>query len=183
MKDTGSDERIERVLGERAQRLANVKSVEKPRQLLFQIAVLLVGKNQIGIAVNSLREVQPVVPITPLPGLPEGMLGIAQVRGEVLCVVDLSRWIGTEDRGAGGCLAVIEGRRGPLGLIADHCAGFRDVHHDDIVHDGGAGQTAPLRYVHKVTRDCCAILDVQQLLDDPRLVVGAPRARNAESLS
>lgn len=180
MTPSDGNNRTDRILDTRAQRLADVPQADTPRRLLCQVAVLLVGKTQIGIAVHSLREVRNAVTITPLPGLPEGMLGIAQVRGEVLCILDLSRWIGTEDRGVGGCLAVIEGPRGPLGLVADHCAGFRDIYEDELIADVTGQGALRFRYVHEITRDLCVLLDVPELLNDPRLLVGTPRPASAE---
>ncbi|MBK9259870.1 MAG: chemotaxis protein CheW [Polyangiaceae bacterium] len=183
MSDAHAQEHLSRVLDERALRLARIPAEEKRRTLLYPAAILVVGKTLVGIAVNALREVQTAAPITPLPGLPEGMLGVAHVRGEVICVVDLSRWIGTEERGTGACLAVIEGPRGPLGLVADHCAGFRDVYEEDVVRDFAAASKVRLRHVRAMTRDLVAILDVPELLADPRLIVGAPAPRTPEGLS
>ena len=173
MNDVHQEEQISKILEERARRLSRIPEEHKIRMLLFPVAVLSVGKTQIGIAVNALREVSAVASITPLPGLPEGMLGLSQVRGEVICVVDLSRWIGTEERGTGACLAVIEGPRGPLGLVVDRCEGFRDLFEDEVVLDLAGMLTSQLRYVHMMTRDLIAILDVPELLADPRLIVGA----------
>ena len=182
MNDARTQEQICRILEERARRLSRIPE-EKSRTLLYPVAVLVVGRTQLGIAVHALREVQAVVSITPLPGLPEGMLGVAQVRGEVICVIDLSRWIGTEERGTGACMAVIEGPRGPLGLVADRCAGFRDVCAEDIVPNFAAESTTRLRHLRAMTRDLIAILDVPALLADPRLIVGASAPRTPEGLS
>ena len=44
-----------------------------------------------------------------LPGLPVYMPGVTQVRGEVMSVVDLGRWLGAPNCGAPGFLAIVAG--------------------------------------------------------------------------
>lgn len=167
-----NDERRHRedILRRRAERLARTDQSETARKALFQIAVVTVGEEKIGIPVSHLREILRLPPVTPLPGLPAWLLGVTQVRGEIISVLHLGRWLGLSTGPDPSCLAVLGGPRGPLGMLADRTAGFRDIHEDDIAEDVELSRKWP--HIHQVTLDLCAILDVPGILADPRLLVG-----------
>ena len=52
------------------------------------------GDMQVGVASTSVREVVRVGPLTALPRVPAYVLGVCAVRGEVLPVIDLLRFLG-----------------------------------------------------------------------------------------
>jgi purine-binding chemotaxis protein CheW len=179
MKDESDSARRDRVLRERAERLASAPSVVS-RELLFQVAIVLVGEEQVGIPVAHLREIVRVPPVTPLPGMPEGLLGVALLRGEILSVIDLALWVGASGASRRSCLAVLERDGRTLGALADQSLGFRDVFADDLAADLGGLPGAERACISRRTRDLCAVLDVPKLFADPRLVVGAGRGRGGE---
>lgn len=86
------------------------------------------GKEQFVTERADIREVLPVPdPITRLPGAKFWMRGIANVRGQLLTVVDLKAFLG-----AGGSapdrrsrILVVASREVPTGLIVDEVVGFR----------------------------------------------------------
>lgn len=174
MTDPSESDRRERILRERAERLA-VAPATVERELVVQVAVVLVGDEQVGVPVRYLREIVRVPPITPLPGLPEGLIGVALVRGEILSVIDLAPWIGAKPSTQRSCLVVLEGPSGPLGALADKSLGFRGVYADELTTDLGVSTSSERSCVSRRTRDLCAILDTGKLLADPRLCVGATR--------
>ncbi len=72
--------------------------------------------------------------ITPLPNLPQWMLGISNVRGEITSVVDLARVIGIPGHGAtlGDHLILLHSADMTIGILADRIAGSvfdEDPHH------------------------------------------------------
>jgi purine-binding chemotaxis protein CheW len=59
-----------------------------------QLVVLSAGGRGVGIPIDSLTEVVPVRPVTPLPGAPAEVCGLINVRGRLHTVVDLARCLG-----------------------------------------------------------------------------------------
>ncbi len=96
------------------------------RLLLFQA-----GGRTFAVPAEDVREVVPFRRPTRLPGAPPHVLGIVNLRGTVVTVIDLARRLGladipTENR----CIVLMNRGNRPVGLMVD---GVRDV----IVADEG----------------------------------------------
>jgi purine-binding chemotaxis protein CheW len=166
-----ADEKLRAILLRRAERLARSHTDERSSRVVDRIAVLEVGAERIGVPVEGLREIVLCPPIAALPGLPPWIRGVVQLRGELMTVVDLGRWLGIEGAGEGeGRLAVIATPAGPIGLLAARVAGFREVEESELSEQIlGANESGSIR---ATTRDLVAILDLARIADDPRLIVG-----------
>ncbi|WP_437752410.1 chemotaxis protein CheW [Sorangium sp. So ce1389] len=149
----------EDILRRRAERLAAAREGEADRRIAAQVALVGVGAHRYGIPVDSLREIVPLPDVTSLPGLPPWLLGIANVRGELLGVVDLATVLGaTVERAS--AMAIVAGAGGPLGLAVQSVIGFREVYEDELSAELGADPHRPFR---AMTRDFVALLDVTRL--------------------
>jgi purine-binding chemotaxis protein CheW len=149
----------EEILRRRAERLAETKGEGVLRRVDVQVALVGIGAQRVGIPAESLRELVPLPDITPLPGLPPWLLGIAQVRGELLGVVDLASIFGAAGEQP-SVLVVVEGAGGPLGLAVQSVLGFRDVYEDELSDEMGMDPGRPIR---AMTRDLVLLLDVERL--------------------
>lgn len=91
-----------------------------------------VGGAEFGIPAERVREVLRPPPLTRVPFAPDGVRGIAQVRGTVLAVVDLGARLGMAPVGAAGRLVVVWGRgREAVGLLVDRVVGLVEGDADD----------------------------------------------------
>lgn len=54
----------------------------------------VVGPAQYAIGVTRVRQIINPLPVTPLPHMPHGVVGVAEHRGEIVPVVDLRRYYG-----------------------------------------------------------------------------------------
>ncbi len=66
-----------------------IEQVKKTHQYI----VVLLGKEQIAIPIKSIKEILEIPPITPLPNVPEYILGICSVRGDITSVTDIRKMI------------------------------------------------------------------------------------------
>ena len=169
--DMLSREQVLAVLDERARKLAQAPDSAATRTPVAQVAVVVVGSEPDGIPVEAITAVLQAPRIAPLPGLPPWMPGIVQVRGDLLSVVDLSRWFRV---GAGvRCpyLVVLAGPDGILGLLAESVGEFRTVYADEIalsLREHAARSGRPFR---STTRDLLTIIDPVRLFQDRKSVV------------
>lgn len=69
--------------------LNQVEQVKKT----YQYIVVLLGKEQIAIPIKSIKEILEIPPITPLPNVPDYILGICSVRGDITSVTDIRKMI------------------------------------------------------------------------------------------
>ncbi|WP_214777475.1 chemotaxis protein [Exiguobacterium sp. s22] len=70
----------------------------------LEIVIFQAGPFLFGINVMKVREIITMLPLTPLPGTPEAIMGLIELRGEVMTVIDLPmvishpREVGSDDR-------------------------------------------------------------------------------------
>lgn len=86
------------------------------------------------IDMNSVSEVSPQPPVTRLPGVKRWVLGISNVRGEVLAIVDLHEFFelgGTRNPQQNRIIAIERGDI-RLGMVVDRVIGMRQVSTQDI---------------------------------------------------
>ena len=155
----------------RTQRFAASRNGEHEREHVGQVVVIGVGAERLGIPALSAREVVDAPAITALRDLPSWMPGMVQIRGDIMSAVQLASLLSITNAADPQCLVVAKGRGGLLGLLGDALLGFRDVYADDLAEDFGQRGEHVDRLVSAVTKDFVAILDVERLFADPRLVV------------
>ncbi|QUE85162.1 chemotaxis protein CheV [Exiguobacterium alkaliphilum] len=75
----------------------------------LEIVIFQSGPFILGINVMKVREIITMLPLTPLPGTPEAIMGLIELRGEVMTVIDLPMVIGhPREVGEGDRLIVCE---------------------------------------------------------------------------
>ncbi len=83
------DEHAAEILRKRAESLAQVEESSEiqgaVRFLLFRL-----GDEWYAVPIENVREIHDDFAVTPLPGLPDHILGIINVRGEIISVMDLA---------------------------------------------------------------------------------------------
>ena len=60
-----------------------------PAQTFLRVCVFCLGGEQYAVDLRNIREVFPVESITPVPGMPLMLMGVTNLRGSVVPVVDL----------------------------------------------------------------------------------------------
>lgn len=85
-----NSERNKKVFQERADRMAKrvaaLGKADKVRVVIFQL-----GAERFCIPIEDLAEITPYQNCVPIPGAPPSVSGVIAVRGEIRCIMDLSR--------------------------------------------------------------------------------------------
>jgi purine-binding chemotaxis protein CheW len=169
-----SGEAARRILIDRARRLGQPPPAARaPGQLAM--AGFQLGAERYALELVYLREVARLTSITPVPGAPEFVLGVTNLRGEILSVFDLRKLLGVKIAGLSDMarLLVLGRERAELGILADAV--------DEVVLLDPKALAPPpetvsprgRRYLRGVTRDALIALDGAALLDDGDLVLAA----------
>ncbi len=164
--------RSQALLERRARQLATVPEKQVDRRVAATVAVVAAGDERFGIPVDGLRGILKAPPIAHLPGMPEWLPGIVQVRGELISALDLGRWFQVTDPAEPTFLAVVEGSRGALGLLVEAVEGFREVAEEEIAQKLTAAPRTAARPIRGTTRDLVTLLDIERLLESPQIIVG-----------
>jgi len=78
-----------------------------------------VAEEAYAISVRSVLEVANLGELTPVPGAPREILGVRNLRGKILPVIDLAALLGASRTGPPGRLLVAESDGHPAGLAID----------------------------------------------------------------
>ena len=167
------DEAGQRVLEERARARATALVDDEPVDTV-ELVVLTVGSERYGVDADRVGGVRPLTELTPVPGAPPFWAGIVNVRGTLYPVLDLHRYFdlpGPDGDDQARTVVLVSGAGLTVGLMVEDAAGVRPVPAGAIGPPLGAASETVNATVSGVTEDLLAILDIEALLADPRLVV------------
>lgn len=124
------------------------------------------------VETRYVREVSPLRNLAKLPSAPAFIVGIVNVRGRIVPVVDLEKFFGLAEEGLTDLHRIIRVASHDLefGLLADVSVGMRSIPKESL-------QPAPASsgiggdYVKGVTAERLIVLDLARIAADPRIVV------------
>src|SRR5579871_2634589 len=122
----------QQILRERARSLARSPAPTPAAHSTLDLLEFRLASERYGLETRYVHEVHPLRELTPLPCTPEFMLGIVNVRGRILPVLDLKKFFQLPDQGLTDLHRIIHlrGNGLELGLLADVMVGVRRVPHD-----------------------------------------------------
>jgi purine-binding chemotaxis protein CheW len=166
-------EEVQRILRERAQRFALSRSaVQSPTDVLELVVFTLAGERY-SIEVGYVREVTAVRDLIPVPCTPPCILGVMNHRGRILPILDCRRLfaLATREVTTDSRIVAVEAGGMTFGILADALLGAIRVGAHEIM-----SPPAVLRHDHQallrgVTGEMIAVLDLEALAQDPRIMV------------
>jgi chemotaxis signal transduction protein len=140
---------------------------------LQSVLVFDIEGKRFGIGVEHTEGVVDCPRISPLPSAPDGLIGVASVRGRMTLVIDLS--LATELNRAKRRLILLKGEA-QLGLIADHVEGVLALEPESLLSKSQKGEarankskmaeeTWPARAYFKSESRHVPVLDIERLAD------------------
>lgn len=108
----------------------------EPREEQERVSYLAfyLGNEVYGLPLEQLREVARVSHLRRVPGAPAGVAGLVNLRGEILCALDVREILGLPAQRSSEApfIVALRGFADPLGLIVDSIADIYAVSPDDI---------------------------------------------------
>ncbi len=165
-------EEKQRILRERAAILARDEkeaSIENP----IELVEFLLAREHYALESAYIGEVYPLKDFTPLPGVPAFVLGLLNVRGRIISIINLKKFFDMPDKGISDLnkVIIVQDHLMEFGILADAIVGVRTIAAEDL------GRALPTlvgireKYLKGVTGERLIVLDGARLLSDPRLVV------------
>lgn len=169
---TVCEDRRRKTLKERAARLAEPTAAPRAGACVDVVEFILASERY---AVESafIREICPLHELTNVPCAPAFVLGIINVRGQILSVIDIKKFFALPEKGITDLNKVIILSLGGMefGLIADAIAGVKHI------NEAGIGAALPTitgigaQYIKGVTEERLVIIDAEKLLTDKGIIV------------
>lgn len=123
------------------------------------------------VPISNVLEIGRPLPITPVPNVPDWVLGVANVRGDIVSMIDLRQFLGVSrgEAGPNGRLIVVRGTAEAVvvGLRVDQVKGIRGIQPDAVLPPTGLAEGGATPYLKGLTeRDdsLLAVLDLDRLL-------------------
>jgi purine-binding chemotaxis protein CheW len=168
------DERTRLILEERARNLARPIEKEDDGDTL-SLVVVGVGSERYGLDITRLQETRALSGLTHLPNVPPFWRGLVNLRGHLVPVLDLRRYLQLPDGTAAeeGIVVVVSGRDLAVGLLVDAVTDVRRMQLGQIKPPPAETAGTRSQVVQGVTPDLISVLDLDALLADPALSVQA----------
>ncbi|MFN2308662.1 MAG: chemotaxis protein CheW [Gammaproteobacteria bacterium] len=124
-----------------------------------------------GINVMQVQEVLRVTEIAPVPGAPAYVLGIINLRGNVVTVIDARQRLGLEAKEVDDTsrIVVIEADALVVGILVDAVAEVVDLHQSEIEAAPNVGNDENSKYIQGVASrgdDLLILVDLNKLLNN-----------------
>jgi purine-binding chemotaxis protein CheW len=164
---------IQRVLHQRALALG-VDETPEVHEATIEVLVCRVGAERYAIDISSLLSVLRLVGVTPVPSASEKVIGVLNVRGELVAVLDLAAMLSlsTHESHQESRVLLADTSHGQVGIRVDEVMGTVFVSLDRL--------EAPLTaapFVRGISQDCAVLLDLETLLDGQSFANGMPQAQ------
>jgi len=167
------DSEKHKILRARAKKLAIEAKTEDAGTEKLEIVEFMLSGERYGIESLYIREAYPLKEFTPIPCTPAFVLGLINIRGQVLSIVDIGRFFDLPRQGITDLNRVIVLSSGALefGILADDILGVRRVPVQEIQEDLPTLTGIRAEYLKGVTNDRVTVLDAGKILADKKLIV------------
>jgi purine-binding chemotaxis protein CheW len=159
-------------LRERAKALARVPERPDVAGERIEVVEFRLADVRYALEPRFIREIRPVKDLTPLPCTPPFVLGIVNLRGQILSVIDLGLFFGLPAGIIAEPIRVIILKSGDLefGIRTDEIMGTRTIPGREVLppplHTG-----IPAHFIMGMTPDGLIILNGEKILADRSIVV------------
>lgn len=166
-----------RVLKARAAELAREPQKGSRRVNLIEVVEFSLAHERYAFESSYVREICPLNDLTPVPCTPPFVLGIINLRGQILSVIDLKRFFGLPERGITDLNKVMvltsaaAGGAMEFGVLADSIIGAMEADEAKLVRGLPTFTGIREEYLKGITPDRVAVIDASRLLSDPSIVV------------
>lgn len=145
-----------------------------------QYLTFLLDSKIFAFDVLKTREVLSLIPITPIPGTPEYMTGVLNLRGSVVPVMDLRKKFGLAESKytENTAIVIVEANTGAelvvVGALVDAVKGVRRFEDNELEPPPKVGMRLNLDLIHaigKTEKEFVLILNVDKVLSDEDLSI------------
>lgn len=170
---TATPEEKKKILRARARDLSREMTEGEAGEDYLEVVEFLLAYERYGVESSFVRQVYPLKELTPLPGTPPFVLGIINVRGQILSVIDIKKFFDLPEKGLTDLNKVIILRSDGMefGILADVILGVRNVAVKELQPSLPTLTGIREEYLKGVTKERLVILDAKKLLSAKNIIV------------
>ena len=146
-------------------------AVEDNDDTIIQWVTFHLENEKYGIKVMQVQEVLRMTEIAPVPGAPHYVLGIINLRGNVVTVIDTRKRFGLSDieNDDETRIVIVEANNNVVGILVDSVAEVVDLKTSEIETAPNVGNDESSKYIQGVSsreNELLILVDVNKLLSD-----------------
>lgn len=139
-----------------------------------QYLTFILDDGHYGLSIDSVQEVLEVMTITKVPRTPEHMLGVTNVRGQAVPVIDLRLRFGLQakEKTVDSCIVIVEltvgGEAMTLGALVDGVEEVMDLDPGQIEPAPKLGNSIDIRFIKGIAKQddrFIILLDINECFD------------------
>ena len=161
------------ILRERAAKLAVEPEKKAEAEEFIEVVEFLLAHEKYAVASEYVREIYPLNDLTPVPCTPRFVLGIVNVRGQVLSVIDIKRFFDLPEKGLTDLnkVIILHSPEMEFGVLADSIIGVHSILLNELQTSLPTLTGIREEYLKGVTKERKVILDAERLLTDKGIIV------------
>jgi len=168
-----NDSKTDNILNKRARKLATeafetIHNINSLTVVEFQIA-----HETYALALDRIRIIHPLKDLTFIPGAPDFIRGVINLRGEIISVVDLKVFFDLPDQDFSNLSQVIilTSDEMEFGILADAVLGIAEISKKDIQPSLPTLTGVRVDYLKGITGNGIVVLDAEKLLTDEKMII------------
>ena len=170
---------INAILENRAKKLSQLPENEKDADDNFHALTFMIGDERYAVDIQRVREVHPLNRLSRVPCTPDFVIGAVNIRGHIYSVLDIVRFMGLSSSSLPESVYIllvqgnISHEKEPLEtcIISHNVPQVVRIPLYDIQPPSTTISGDAQMYVRGVLDDMTIILDLERILEDPKLIV------------
>jgi purine-binding chemotaxis protein CheW len=161
------------ILKARAKELAKGEKDKAVEQDVQEVIRFGLASETYGIETAFVREVFPLKSCARLPGLPDFIHGIVNIRGQIVSVIDLKKFFNLPEKEPGeqNKVIIIYNDQTEFGILADIIYGTGQVKIKNLQTSIPGSGSVESEYLKGITSDHLIMLDTKKILEDKKMIV------------
>ena len=162
-----------KILKARARNMAQEPPAGAAPEEQIEIIEFHLTNERYAVELSLVREVYPLKELTPLPGTRPFVVGIINIRGQIVSIIDLKKFFDLPEKGLTDLNKVIVLDNGTMtfGLLVDAVYRVHRISRQEIKPSLPTLTGIRQQYLQGVTGDQLIILDAARILTDPRVTI------------
>jgi purine-binding chemotaxis protein CheW len=161
------------ILRARALELAREAEEKEKDETHLEVMEFLLANERYALELDFIREIYPLKEFTSLPCTPDFVLGIINIRGQILSIIDLKKFFGLPEKGFTDLdrILILRSDEKEFGILADEIVGVQSIPISNIQPSLPTLSGIRDKYLKGVTGDRIVVLNGERILSDPDIVV------------
>jgi len=160
------------ILQQRTRALAAIPPQEEKSEAV-EAVIFALGESRYAIDVQHVTGIFALEGLTPTPCSPDFVAGVINLRGRILSVIDLQRFLGLEatPRSSRAQVIAVSAVGLEAGILVSKVYAVRPIPLNDLKPTLPTSTRLAVEFTRGVTPDLIVFLDLEKLMSDERMIV------------